>query len=338
MSKHSSSVPSCLVVIGGATATGKSGLALALAERMVVAVLSADSRQVYREFDIGTAKPSLDERQRAPHYLIDICQPTDTLTLADYQHQAQQLIQTLHHTGERLPLLVGGTGLYIDAVVKGLRIPPVAPQPELRAQLGHLGQQQCYAMLEQIDATATQHIHPNDHVRTIRALEVFYVSGCPMTSLQGEAPPDYPILYLGLDCAPEALAKRIKVRTQAMIAAGFVDEVASLAEKYGPELPLLHTLGYAEMLRHLRGDISLNEAVADTVKHTRQFAKRQRTWFRNRACVLWFDADAADLGDQVWDTVAAWLGKLRMQGEAEKGQGVRVEERRVKGTGTSWQK
>ncbi|TVQ11278.1 MAG: tRNA (adenosine(37)-N6)-dimethylallyltransferase MiaA [Leptolyngbya sp. DLM2.Bin27] len=305
-----------LLVIGGATATGKSGLAITLAQRLTLAadraavILSADSRQVYREFDIGTAKPSSLERQQVPHYLIDICDPTETLTLAQYQRQAQALIQQCHQASTP-PLLVGGTGLYIDAVVKGLRIPPVAPQPALRRQLEALGQPHCYTLLKQLDADAAQRIHPNDPVRTVRALEVSYVTGQPMSVLQGESPPQYPILYLALDCDSLALERRIAQRTQAMIEAGFVDEVTHLLDKYGPDLPLLQTLGYAEMLRHLRGDSSLAAAQAEIVQHTRQFAKRQRTWFRNRATVQWFDADADDLIDRVWNWVTgAWLSAI----------------------------
>lgn len=289
-------------MIGGATATGKSSLAIALAQRLAGVILSADSRQVYREFDIGTAKPSAGDRQQIPHYLIDICDPTETLTLAQYQGQAQGLIHTCHQAGTPA-LLVGGTGLYIDAIVKGLRIPPVAPQPVLRQQLEALGQPHCYALLKSLDASAAQRIHPHDSARTVRALEVFYVTGQPMSVLQGEAPPAYPVLYLALDCDASALERRIAQRTQAMINGGFVDEVTDLVEKYGPDLPLLQTLGYAEMLRHIRGDSSLATTQADIVQHTRQFAKRQRTWFRNRATVQWFDADAQDLVEQVWEWI-----------------------------------
>ena len=306
MAVHSSSVP-FLLVIGGATATGKSGLALALAQRVPSAILSADSRQVYREFDIGTAKPSIEERQQIPHYLIDICHPPEPLTLAEYQAQAQGLIHQFHRDGTTLPMLVGGTGLYIDAVVKGLKIPPVAPNPALRNQLTQLGHRQCYALLMHLDPEAAERIHPNDRVRTVRALEVFYVSGHTMSSLQGEEPPHYPVLYLGLDCDSDALTRRIVQRTRIMIEIGLVDEVTHLVDKYGADLPLLQTLGYGEMLRYLKGDIALQEAEADIVKHTRQFAKRQRTWFRNRADVQWFDAEASNLVDQVWQAIVEFI-------------------------------
>ncbi|PSN13830.1 tRNA (adenosine(37)-N6)-dimethylallyltransferase MiaA [filamentous cyanobacterium CCT1] len=308
--ENSSSIVPFLLAIGGATATGKSSLALALAQRLLAqnqggVILSADSRQVYREFDIGTAKPSARDRQQVPHYLIDICAPTETLTLAQYQHQAQGLIQQFHQVGTS-PLLVGGTGLYIEAVVKGLRIPPVAPQPELRRQLEALGQPYCYGLLKGLDAIAAQRIHANDLVRTVRALEVFYVTGQPMSALQGEVPPAYPVFYLALDSDTAALERRIVQRTQAMVAAGLVEEVTALAQKYGSDLPLLQTLGYAEILQYLQGDCSLPAAVDNIVLHTCQFAKRQRTWFRNRAAVQWFDADAGDLVDRVWQQINNW--------------------------------
>ncbi|HEY9878422.1 MAG TPA: tRNA (adenosine(37)-N6)-dimethylallyltransferase MiaA, partial [Leptolyngbyaceae cyanobacterium] len=263
--KISSPVP-ILIVIGGATATGKSGLAIALSARLNSAILSADSRQIYKEFDIGTAKPSAAELSRAPHYLIDVCDPRETLTLAQYQQAAQSLIGQIQQQGG-IPLLVGGTGLYIDAVVKGLKIPPVAPQAELRSQLTALGQIHCHALLQQIDPRSAEKIHPNDPVRTQRALEVFYVTGQPISDLQGEAPPDYSILYLGLDCwHSDGLRHRIESRTRAMLEAGFVDETRQLVDKYGSDLPLMKTLGYAEILQYLQGYLSLEAAEALIVK------------------------------------------------------------------------
>ncbi|WP_373527515.1 tRNA (adenosine(37)-N6)-dimethylallyltransferase MiaA [Nostoc sp.] len=286
-----------LIVICGATATGKSGLALALAMRLVSVILSADSRQVYREFDIGTAKPSVAEQKLVLHYLIDICAPTDTMTVADYQQQAQALIASL---GVTPLLLVGGTGLYIRSIVQGMKIPRVAPQTELRSQLEFLGQHQLYAMLQQVDPVAAQKIHANDSVRTLRALEVYYVTGHPISEQQGENPPNYPILQIGLDCDVEKLDARIKQRTEQMIADGMVAEVEYLCQKYGTDLSLLNTLGYQEIKQYLAGDISLNKAEELTILHTRQFAKRQRTWFRAYPQIEWFDADDPDLLEKVW--------------------------------------
>lgn len=285
-----------LIVICGATATGKSGLALQLAQHLGSVILSADSRQVYREFNIGTAKPTEAERQLVPHYLIDICDAVETLTVADYQEQAQRLIATLHQD-LMLPLLVGGTGLYIKSVVRGMKIPRVAPHVELRSQLASLGQSQCYAMLQQVDRDAAKKIHPNDSVRTLRALEVFYVTGCPISEQQGENPPLYSTLQIGLDC--EDLTTRIARRTEQMIADGFVAEVEYLCQKYGVDLPLLNTLGYQEIKQYLAGEISLDKAIELTILHTRQFAKRQRTWFRANPQIEWFDADCPDLIEKV---------------------------------------
>jgi tRNA dimethylallyltransferase len=291
-----------LIVICGATATGKSGLAMALAKRLSGTILSADSRQVYREFDIGTAKPSLSDRQQVPHALIDICEPSQTLTLADYQQRAQLSLSQAAAASTQ-PLLVGGTGLYIKSLVRGLRIPRVAPQPGLRTQLRELGQPFCHALLRQVDPPAAAKIHPHDQVRTQRALEVFYASGRPISEQQGEQPPSYPILQLGLDCADlDSLSLRIARRTAQMLEQGFVAEVEQLCQKYGPDLPLLQTLGYQEILQHLAG-LPLKQAEAEIVLHTRQFAKQQRTWFRADPSIVWFDANAVNLLDQVWEQV-----------------------------------
>ncbi len=289
-----------LITICGATATGKSGVALALASRLKSSILSADSRQVYREFDIGTAKPTAVDRASVPHHLIDICDPTETLTLAEYQQQAQNLIAAV----DSPVLLVGGTGLYIKSIVRGLKIPRVAPMPELRSQLVELGQSQCYQMLQQVDRSAAEKIHLNDSVRTLRALEVFYVTGRSISEQQGENPPHYPILQIGLDCEIDVLGDRIRHRTEQMLESGWLAEVEYLCQKYGCDLPLLNTLGYQEMKQYLAGDIKLEEAKEFTILHTRQFGKRQRTWFRAYPEIEWFDVSMPDLLERVWRRVA----------------------------------
>ncbi|WP_413467354.1 tRNA (adenosine(37)-N6)-dimethylallyltransferase MiaA [Pleurocapsa sp. FMAR1] len=293
-----------LIVICGVTASGKSGLALEIAQRLNTAIISADSRQIYREFDIGTAKPSLAEQKSVPHYQIDICEPTETLTLAEYQQQTQELIKTSNHS---LPLLVGGTGLYLDAITKGLKIPRVSPQPELRSQLSSLGQAQIHGWLAQVDPEAARKIHLNDQFRTLRALEVFYVTGVPITAQQGENPPNYPILQIGLDGDVAALDKRIAIRTKQMIEMGLVQEVDYLCHKYGKNLPLLNTLGYSEIKQYLAAEINLEQAIALTVTHTRQFAKRQRTWFRKNKNIHWFDSGSSNLVEQVWQTIQEFI-------------------------------
>ncbi|MEM8829343.1 MAG: tRNA (adenosine(37)-N6)-dimethylallyltransferase MiaA, partial [Cyanobacteria bacterium P01_G01_bin.19] len=282
-----------LIVICGATASGKSSLALEIARRLDSIVISADSRQIYREFDIGTAKPSLEEQKLIPHYQIDICEPTEILTLAEYQEQTNAIINNLG--GERPILLVGGTGLYLDSIVKGLKIPRVSPQPELRSQLLKIGQTQTHAWLSKVDPVAASKIHLNDRFRTLRALEVFYVTGTPISAQQGENPPSYPIFQIGLDCSIPDSDRRISIRTNQMIEMGLVEEVNYLCQKYGADLPLLNTLGYAEIKQYLAGDIDLDEAISSTITHTRQFAKRQRTWFRKNRQINWFDNTSQDL-------------------------------------------
>jgi tRNA dimethylallyltransferase len=296
-----------LIVICGATATGKSGLAIEIAQRLNSIIISADSRQIYREFDIATAKVSRAELELVPHYLVSTCDPYHTLTTAEYQADAQRLIAKFQQLA-KIPLLVGGTGLYIKSVVQGLKIPRVAPQPELRSQLTQLGQAQCYQILQQVDRAATLKIHANDPVRTIRALEVYYVTGRTISSQQGEDPPSYPILQIGLDCESlDTLAVRIQQRTQQMVELGWEAEVQYLGDKYGWDFPLLNTLGYAEMRQYLLGEISLPAAIDLTVLHTRQFAKRQRTWFKSNAEIEWFDSDNLGLVDRVWTRVQQFM-------------------------------
>lgn len=334
-----------LIGVVGPTATGKSALAIALAERLRSPILNADSRQIYRELDIGTAKPTRAQRDRVPHYLLDRCAPTDTLTLAVYQQWANALIQACHReTGDRgsslanhesplepapWPLLVGGTGLYLKSVIRGLKIPQVPPQPALRSQLQTLDPAVRYACLRQVDPETA--IHPNDQTRIIRALEVFYATGRSLSAQTGAAPPPYPVIQIGLDCfapgeltatgaiapreqptrrsrrdpnQPDRLGDRIARRTAAMLAEGLVAETEGLMDRYGADLPLLNTLGYAEIRDSLQGRLSLAEAEAAIALHTRQFAKRQRTWFRADPTITWFDADDPNLIERVWD----WLG------------------------------
>jgi tRNA dimethylallyltransferase len=272
--------PVGLIVILGATATGKTSLAIAIAQHLNAPILSADSRQVYCHFDIGTAKPNLEERQGVPHYLIDIIEPDQTLTLADYQEQAQTLIAKFHAEGVT-PILVGGSGLYIKSITAGLKIPRVAPQPELRSQFEELGQNYCYQVLQQVDPVGATKIHANDQIRTLRSLEVFYVTGQPLSVQQGEQPPDYPIVQIGLDCEDlDVYRKLVCDRTEQMLEQGWLDEIRDLQSRYGADLPLLKTLGYGEMCDYLANKTDLETAKLLTVTHTCQFAKRQRTWFR----------------------------------------------------------
>jgi tRNA dimethylallyltransferase len=289
-----------LIVICGPTATGKTELALHLAERLNAPIISADSRQVYHDFDIGTAKPSRSDRSRVKHYMIDVYPPTYTLTVAEYQQKTQELIAAFHRHGIT-PLLVGGTGLYIKAIVQGLHIPKVPPHADLRAQLQNIPQSECYQWLQQVDAAAATKIHSNDQVRTLRALEVFYVTGMPLSAQQTSEPPTFPIYQIGLEMTEvQSQTDRIHRRIRHMLEQGWVAELEGLILRYGLDLPLLNTLGYAELKRYLQGEFNLEQAEALAVTHTRQFAKRQRTWFRNQANIHWLEAASPNLVEQAW--------------------------------------
>lgn len=278
-----------LIVICGATATGKSGFAQHLAEQYSLPILNADSRQIYKDFSIGTAKPSKRDRLRAHHTLVDELDPRLTFTVANYQAQAQELIAAFHSQGIT-PIMAGGTGLYIKSVIRGLKIPRVAPQPELRSQLESWPQHIRHQWLQQVDPASALKVHRNDQVRTLRALEVFYVTGQPLSSLQGESPPSYPILEIGLEIIDlDQHIQRIRDRILKMLDMGWLEEIQGIQAKYGSELPLLKTLGYAEMQTYLKGESSLNEATTLVVTHTRQFAKRQRTWFHAQPHIQWLD-------------------------------------------------
>ena len=292
-----------LIVICGATASGKSSLGLELAQRLNTFIISADSRQIYKDFNIGTAKPTVEEQNLIPHYMIDICHPREILTVAEYQAQVQKIISE----STSFPLMVGGTGLYIKSITRGLKIPPVSPQPALRGQFESYSQKERYSFLQQIDPLSCEKIHPNDEIRTIRALEVYYVTGKTISAQQGENPPNYPILEIGLHCEAQAINNRIQKRTALMLEAGLVEETESLIQKYGINLPLLNTLGYAEIKQYLRGEIRLKEAEDLIIIHTRQFAKRQRTWFRRNFNIEWFDADSVHLLEDIWLRIKTFL-------------------------------
>lgn len=279
-----------MVVVLGPTASGKTALGIALAQRLGCRVLSVDSRQIYRGMDIGTAKPTADEQRQAVHELLDLSTPDQPLNLQQFCARATPLINAEQQAG-RPALLVGGSGLYLQALSQGLRPPALAPQPWLRHQLGQLGQTQCHQLLQRADPQAADRIHPADAVRTQRALEVLYGMGSPLSSQAGRTPPAGRVLELGLN--PPDLRERIARRTGELYQRGLVEETSRLREQYGPDLPLLQTIGYREALGVLEGRHSPTEAEALTERRTWLFAKRQRTWFRHRHQPRWLDSESA---------------------------------------------
>ena len=274
-----------LIVILGPTASGKSALALDMACRLNLPILNGDSRQVYRGMDVGTAKATPAQQRLAPHCLLDLRDPDQPMTVQEFQALARQCILRFHRRGTT-PLLVGGSGLYVAAVTQGLRPPALPPQPALRRQLASLGQPHCHGLLRCADPVAARRIHPNDTVRTQRALEVIYGTGCALSLQQRRCPPTYPVLEIGL--APEDLHQRIHQRTAAMVTGGgLLEETQQLVERFGPELPLLQTMGYREACQLLTGCMDRQQAVAAINRRTRQYAKRQLTWFRGQHRPRW---------------------------------------------------
>ena len=286
MSPTESAGQPLVIVLLGPTASGKTDLAIALAQALDLAVLNVDSRQLYRQMDVGTAKPTAAQRGQARHELLDLRDPDQPINLQEFRAIAEAQLNA-ELARKPLALLAGGSGLYLQALTQGLEPPAVPPQPQLRAQLAALGQPLCHQLLRQGDPVAAARIAPADAVRTQRALEVLYATGRPLSSQQGATPPPWRVLELGLN--PTDLTARIASRTKGLFAAGLVAETEALIERYGAELPLLNTIGYAEAKQQLAGELSETEAIALCEQRTRQFAKRQRTWFRRRHAPIWLE-------------------------------------------------
>lgn len=302
-----------LIVICGPTAVGKTAAAVALAQRLDAEIVAADSRTIYRFMDIGTAKPLPEQRAAVPHHLLDIADPDEVVTLATYRALAAQAIAGIRGRG-RLPLLVGGTGLYIRAVIEGFTIPPVPPDPDLRRTLEEAERREpgvLHTRLAAVDPAAASRVHPRNVRRLIRALEVYERTGRPISTLQRREQPAGPTLQAGLTMSREALYRAIDARVDAQLAAGLVGEVRGLlARGYGAERPSMQGLGYKEIIAHLEGRASLEEAAGTLKRNTRRFARRQYTWFRADPRIRWIDVDGLD-ADAVARAITAVLSSGR---------------------------
>jgi tRNA dimethylallyltransferase len=292
-----------VIALMGPTAGGKTALAIELAAALDLAVLSVDSRQLYRHMDVGTAKPTAAQRARVRHELLDLREPDQPLNLQEFVALAGEAIAA-EHRRRGVAFLVGGSGLYLKALLEGMQPPAVPPQPALRAQLAVLGQPTCHQLLRQADPVAAARIAPADAVRTQRALEVHYATGRPLSAQQRRSPPPWRVLELGLD--PPDLARRISLRTARLYADGLVAETADLIGRYGADCPLLDTIGYGEAKHLLAGELEQQEAMALTERRTRQYAKRQRTWFRRQHRPVWLEG--ADLAGQAERLARGGLG------------------------------
>jgi len=275
-----------VIILIGPTASGKTELAIEIAEYFKTRIHNIDSRQVYKSMDIGTAKPSKNQQKKIKHFLIDIEEPIHLINVKQFQEIAQKSIKR-EIKQKNLPFLVGGSGLYMNSITKGFFVPDVPPQNNLRRQLEELGQTKCWDLLKNCDPLSTEKIKFADHIRTIRALEVFYVTGQPLSTLKVQKPPDWKILELGLD--RDNLKERILQRTKNMFSSGIIEETNQLISKYGFDLPILETIGYREAKDVLKNNSTIDKAIEITTKKTIQFAKRQKTWFRNKNNPLWLN-------------------------------------------------
>jgi tRNA dimethylallyltransferase len=279
-----------IIAIVGPTASGKTALGIALAKKFGGEIISADSRQTYRNMDIGTAKPTAAERREIPHHLIDIKEPNEDYTVTDYQRDAIIAINNILSRG-KLPILVGGTGLYIRAVIENLDIPKTQAHPELRAEIeneiAHEGLNTVFKKLITLDPEAAYVVDPKNPRRVVRALEVVRATGDPFTAQRKKSAPLFEALVLGLNPPSDVLRARIDRRVDAMIHDGFSNEVAILIKKYGAEAPAFNAIGYREVIAHLNNTLSLDEAIATIKMNTWHYAKRQMTWFRKDKSTHW---------------------------------------------------
>lgn len=284
------------IVILGPTAGGKSEIALHLAERIGIEIVGADSRQIYRGLEIGTAAPSGADRARAPHHMAAFLSPAETYSAGRYAREARAAIEGIESRG-RTPVVVGGSGLYLRALLEGLFAGPErdeAVRAELGARLESEGLDALRSELGRVDPEALARILPGDSVRVIRALEVHRLTGKPISALRKERRHDpVPARRFGIRWSREALAGRIRDRIQQQLRDGFLDQTRALQDAgLPPGAPGLHTLGYRELLAHLRGESTLDEAVETIALRTRQLAKRQETWFRRTGSVRWFELES----------------------------------------------
>ena len=299
-----------VVVVTGPTATGKTSLAIALALRFDGEIVNADSMQVYRYMDVGTAKPTLEERRQVAHHLIDVVDPDASYSAGRYAEQAREAAKTIHGRS-RIPFLTGGTGLYIRAFLEGL-IPTGAADPELRRRIEREHDRavaegdphRLHRQLAESDPESADRIHPNDARRVCRALEIAWTTGSSTSRVQAEhrfGDRPYRVLHLALDLEREALGKRIEARCRAMVDGGLLQEMRNLLERgYGPELRPMQAIGYRHMLPVVEGRDTLANALDAMRTDTRRFARRQRTWLRAVPEVTWVDPrDPAAIAQRV---------------------------------------
>jgi len=300
-----------LIVILGPTAVGKTEIAIQLAERLNGEIVSADSRLFYRGMDIGTAKPSLEEQKRVPHHLIDVADPDQIVGLAEFQRLARQTISGIHVRGH-LPFLVGGTGQYVRAVTEAWQIPQVAPDSHLRQALEHwaasIGSGGLHARLGVVDAQAAAQIDYRNLRRTVRALEVIFLTGKRFSDQRQKGDSPYQFYLFGLTRPRSELYPRIDARIEAMFEQGLIGEAQALLQKgFDPNLPTFSAIGYAEAIACAQGRMTPEQAQESMKRRTHQFVRRQANWFKQHdAEIHWFPAGMTGL-DEIETAIRIWL-------------------------------
>lgn len=285
-----------VIAIAGPTASGKTSLAVEIAKALKTEIISADSRQIYKEFDIATAKPSKQEMQGIKHHLIDVVSPKEEFTVADFADKAAEVMRNLFEQG-KIPVVAGGTGLYFRILLENYDMPKVAPDKELREKLHNIekeqGVQALYDLLKQQDPVLAENIHPNNTVKIIRALEVCKTLGIPMSQAQKKKDPLYDVIWIGLGHLNgedrQFLYNRTDKRVDLMLEQGLEQEAKKLYEKYGKINSLLKTIGYQEFIDYFEEKISYEQCIEKIKQNTRRYAKRQLTWFRRNEDIKWFD-------------------------------------------------
>jgi tRNA dimethylallyltransferase len=300
-----------LVCLVGPTAVGKTEVALQLAGRLDGEIVSADSRLLYRGMDIGTAKPTVEERQRVRHHLVNVSEPDETWSMAQVRKAALECADEITARG-RLPFLVGGTGQYVRAILEGWDPPPRAHDDAVRERLGALarnvGTEALHVRLREVDPASADRIDARNVRRVVRALEIFEITGQPASAQRRRHPPLYRILTLGLTATRPVLYERVDARIDAMLAQGWVDEVRRLlARGFDPGLPAFSAIGYPQIIEVVQGKRSLDEAVTDIRRRTRVLVRRQGNWFRaDDPSIRWFE-NSADAVDSMESEICRWL-------------------------------
>jgi tRNA dimethylallyltransferase len=290
-----------VIAIVGPTASGKSALAMRVAERMGAEIVSADSRQVYRGMDIGTAKPSLAERARVRHHLIDVVDPGERYDVLRYQRDGRGALADIRARG-RAALVVGGTGLYVRALLDGLDLVSLPHDPDVRARLEAEDPATLHERLRAIDPDAASRVDPRNRRRLVRYLEVATIAGGPVPRARGAS---VAALRIGLRPPRDVLVAAIERRVREMVAEGVIDETRALvARGVDPRLPSMSAHGYVHWAAHLRGEIDLETAMALTARDVRAYSRRQMTWFRRDAAIRWFDPTASDPLPEILEAAA----------------------------------